>query len=196
MVGYATTARAMASAPRDAAHPGVEDAAYWRYVASLPGPKVAVVQDLDSTPVGSIWGEVNASRHRALGCVGMLTHGAVRDIDEVTRLGFFAYAHCLVVSHAFAHWVDYGLPVVVAGLTIRSGDLLHGDKHGVLLIPPEIPLGDLIRIAREVDRLEREIIGYSLSPLPTVEGVIRVSESVTARWPSWGGASPGLDVMF
>ncbi len=58
--------------------------------------------DLDPEPIVSIWGEVNANRHRALGCVGTLTHGAVRDIDK--------------------HWVDFGRPVVVAGLTISSGD--------------------------------------------------------------------------
>ena len=94
----------------------------------------------------------------------MLTHGALRDTEEVERLGFFAFARRLVVSHAFVHWIEFGAPVEVAGLTIRSGELLHGDRHGVLVIPAEVPVPDLIRVARQVDRLEREVVASVSRP--------------------------------
>jgi len=111
---------------------------YRRYVASLSGPKIVVVQDLDKPrTVGSFWGEVNANTHRALGCVGTITDGAIRDVDEMTNAGFKALARRLCVGHAHSHPVDWGVEVEVFGRTIRPGQLIHADKHGFLTIEPE-----------------------------------------------------------
>ena len=53
------------------------------------GPKIVVVQDLDKPKVGgSFWGEVTSNMHRALGCVGTITDGSIRDLDEMTNAGF------------------------------------------------------------------------------------------------------------
>src|SRR5687767_8550119 len=61
---------------------------YWDHIATIPSPRVVVVQDLDEKPLGALWGEVNANIHRALGCIGVLTNGTVRDVDDVQPLGF------------------------------------------------------------------------------------------------------------
>ncbi len=157
MVGYAATARILAGqAP--ARHRAASRTEFWDYVLSIPAPRIVVMQDLDPTPIGSYWGEVQANIHRALGCAGTITNGGVRDVDEMAALGFQCFASCLLASHAYVHIVDFGGPVEVAGLEVRSGDLLHGDQHGVTQIPEEI--ADRIDGAvQAVAERERLIIG-------------------------------------
>ena len=135
-----------------------EGAEYRRYVADQPGPKVVVVQDLDKPAVvGSFWGEVNATTHRALGCVGTITDGAIRDVDEMTAAGFKALARRLCVGHAHVTPVRWGVPVEVFGQTIQPGQLIHADKHGFLAIPPEDE-AELLDAARFMDTLECETV--------------------------------------
>jgi regulator of RNase E activity RraA len=105
----------------------------------LPGPKIVIVKDLDSPGaiVGSVWGEVCANMHKALGCVGTITDGAVRDLDEMTNAGFKAVARRLCVGHAYSTPVEWGIPIEVFGCEIRPGDLVHADKHGFIILPEE-----------------------------------------------------------
>lgn len=115
---------------------------YKRFMASLPGPKVVVVQDLDKpNALGAFWGEVNSSVHNALGCVGTITDGAVRDLDEMKEVGFKAIARCLCVGHAYSFPVRWGCEVEVFGCKVQPGQLIHADKHGFLTIPPEDEAG-------------------------------------------------------
>ena len=96
-----------------------------------------MIQDLDKpATVGSFWGEVNANTHRALGCVGTITDGAIRDLDEMTNAGFKALAKRLCVGHAHVTPIEWGCDVEVFGQTIVPGQLVHADKHGFLAIPP------------------------------------------------------------
>jgi len=129
---------------------------YRRYIANEPGPKIVVVQDLDKPAVyGAFWGEVNSNVHRALGCVGTITDGAIRDLDEMSNAGFKALARRLCVGHAFSHPVRWGCPVEVFGRRIEPGQLIHADKHGFLAVPP----GDeprLLEAARFMDTNECE----------------------------------------
>ena len=138
MVGYAVTLVVEPSNARyKSENPGARSA-YYRYIASLPGPKIIVVQDLDKPRViGSYWGEVTSNTHRALGCVGTITDGAVRDVDEMTNAGFKAIARRLSVGHAHVTPVRWGCEVSAFGITVRPGDLIHADKHGFLVVPRE-----------------------------------------------------------
>jgi len=98
-----------------------------------------VVKDLDVPPAhGSLWGEVHATIFGALGCVGCVTDGSVRDFDEVRGMGFHFFAAGPSVSHAYVRVEAIGETVEIGGLEIAPGDLLHADQHGVLKIPPEI----------------------------------------------------------
>lgn len=137
MVGYAVTA---IIEPSNADHRSHADAwsTYRQYVASQPGPKIVVVQDRDKPRViGSFWGEVNSNVHRALGCVGTITDGAIRDLDEMTNAGFKAIARRLCVGHAHVIPVQWNCPVEVFGQTVQPGQLIHADKHGFLAIAAE-----------------------------------------------------------
>jgi 4-hydroxy-4-methyl-2-oxoglutarate aldolase len=111
---------------------------YRRYVANISGPKIVVVQDLDKPQViGSFWGEVNSNIHRSLGCIGTITDGAIRDLDEMNNAGFKAIARRLCVGHAYVTPVQWGCDVDVFGCKIVPKQLIHADKHGFLAIPPE-----------------------------------------------------------
>ena len=138
MVGYAVTVRVE---PGNREHPRANPGAwgeYRRYVAAAPGPGIVVVQDLDKPATyGSFWGEVNSGIHRALGCVGTITDGAVRDVDEMTAAGFKAIARRLCVGHAHSHPVQWDCEVEVFGRKVVPGQLIHADKHGFLAIPKE-----------------------------------------------------------
>jgi regulator of RNase E activity RraA len=151
---------------------------HWRNVAAQPQPRVAVVQDLDEPPAfGSLWGEVNANVHRALGCVGVVTNGGVRDLEEVHALGFHFFAADVVPSHAWVHIVDAGGEVRVGGLAVRDGDLLHADRHGVVSVPQAIAR-EVPRACAEVEARERRIIDFCRSPEFTLDGLAaRLMES-------------------
>ena len=154
MVGYAVT---IVIEPSNKAHREANADAwneYRRYVAGIPGPGIVCVQDLDKPRViGSIWGEVNSNTHRALGCVGTITDGAIRDLDEMNNAGFKALARRLCVGHAFAHPVRWNCPVEVFGRAVLPGDLIHADKHGFLVVAPEEQPG-LLEAARFMDANE------------------------------------------
>lgn len=170
MVGYAATARIMANQPAGET-PTVSVEEYWASVLSVPEPRVVVIQDLDQPPaVGSLWGEVNANIHKALGCVGTVTNGGVRDLDEVAALGFQCFASAAIVSHAYVHLVDCGKPVEVGGLVVHPGDLIHADRHGVLLVPSAIA-DRVAEASAELDAAERDLIRYCQSAAFTVEGL-------------------------
>lgn len=138
MVGYAVTLVVQPANPEHRAANPTAWSEYRRYVAEQPGPKIVVVHDLDSPRiVGSFWGEVNANVHRALGCVGTIVDGAIRDLDEMGNAGFKALARQLCVSHAYSCPVRWGEEVQVFGCLVKPGQLIHADKHGFMAVPPE-----------------------------------------------------------
>jgi regulator of RNase E activity RraA len=111
---------------------------YRKYVASVPGPKIVVIQDLDKPACyGSFWGEVSSNIHKDLGCVGTITDGAIRDVDEMNNAGFKAIARRMCVGHAANYPVKWDCEVEVFGRKIKPGQLIHADKHGFLVIPEE-----------------------------------------------------------
>lgn len=138
MVGYAVTVVCEPGNPKHKQDNPNAWSEYRQYIAAQPGPKIVVVQDLDKPNViGSFWGEVNSNIHRALGCVGTITDGAIRDVDEMNNAGFKALAQRLCIGHAHSHPVRWGTPVEVFGRTIEPGQLIHADKHGFMAIPDE-----------------------------------------------------------
>ena len=172
IVGYAVTCTIRASAPPDqdpAANVARGD--WYAHIESVPAPRIVVVKDLDQPPVGSFWGEVNANVHRAFGCAGVVTDGGVRDMEEVRALGFQFLAKEVLVSHAYVHQVEVGVPVTVGGVTVRPGDLLHADLHGCIAIPHDIA-AEVPAAAQLVEDRERVIIDYAQSPEFTREGLL------------------------
>lgn len=181
IVGYAVTSktRAMPLAAGEPDRDAVSD--YFRYVASQPGPKIAVGQDLDDPPgLGAQFGEVTATIHQKLGCVGHITSGCPRDLDEVRALGFGLFGLNPCVSHAYVRLVEFETPVVIGNTTIRSGDLIHADKHGVCVIPPGVA-HRLAEACAEVERREKPLIEYCARDDFDLEEYIALREAAHAQ---------------
>jgi regulator of RNase E activity RraA len=172
MVGYAVT---VVIEPSRSSHKRNRQnwSEYRRYAASVTTPKIVVIQDLDKPDlVGSFWGEVTSNVHRSLGCVGTITDGGIRDLDEMTNAGFKALARRLCVGHAHVIPVRWGCEIEVFGTNIYPGQLIHADKHGFLAIPPEDE-NKLLEAAHFMDQNEinhviraaRETAGKSLEQI-------------------------------
>lgn len=141
MVGYAktTTIRATHANELDPKAARAQRVAYYEYVASDPAPGISVIQDLDGAEVGfgAFWGEVQSAVHKALGLAGVVTDGCIRDIPQWAP-GFQALAGSIAPSHAHVHLDNFGKEVRVAGMLVRSGDLIHADRHGAVVIPEAV----------------------------------------------------------
>lgn len=186
MVGFAATGRIRTMSPPMAHRCYYDRMDWWTYVASLPKPRVLVLQDADPKPgLGAFVGEIHAAIGIALDCVGCVTNGAVRDLPAIKELKFQLFAGSLSVSHSYAHIIDFNEPVEIGGLKIRSGDLLHGDRHGVLTIPMEVAT----RIPAEASKIiaeERELTEFCGSPEFSLDELAkrlrRVPGNCDVRW--------------
>lgn len=140
---------------------------WWRMyeaLARLPAPSVLVVQDVSGAPSRCAYaGEVMATLAKRLGAVGMVTDGGLRDVHEVRALGFHYFARYLVVSHGNFDIVDVGTPITLDSQEVQTGDLLHGDANGIVLVPRAV-LPGLPGAVQEVRTRERATMDYILSP--------------------------------
>jgi len=158
MVGYAATGRIRTAAAPTARYWYYDHLDWWEYLTTIPAPRVIVLEDMDTRPGrGALFGEIHAQIGRALGCIGYVTNGAVRDLPGIERTGFHLFAQGVSVSHAYAHVVDFGQPVEVAGLRVNPGDLLHGDMHGVVSVPNTVA-AQIPKVAAELLAQEGELI--------------------------------------
>ena len=141
IVGYAKTAtiRTTHAHELDGKKQREQRIAYYEYIASAPAPSIVVIQDLDGAEVGfgAFWGEVMSAVHKGLGCLGVVTDGSIRDIDQWAP-GFQVLAGSIGPSHAHVHLTDFGKEVRVAGMLVRSGELVHADRHGAVTIPEAV----------------------------------------------------------
>jgi len=156
IIGYACTARVSAKEPPTSKQSTLW-MSYYEAVQRSPRPSIAVIQDVDPVPSGSFWGEVNVTVHMALGSIGTVTNGGVRDLNEVERMGFAYCASCLLVTHGHIHIEEFDVPVNVGGVEVCPGDLIAADRHGVLLIPNEIA-PRLAEECRKAANAERPVI--------------------------------------
>jgi len=163
IVGYAATARLRSGEPPIGGGTFRDRADFWNSILAIPVPRVLVLEDMDNPPGrGAFIGDVHAAILQALGCVAYLTNGAVRELPGVASIGIQLFAGNVAVSHAYAHIFDLCAVVRVGGMEVRPGDLLHGDRHGVLTVPkeyaPRIP-----EIASRLQRSERTVIDFCRS---------------------------------
>jgi regulator of RNase E activity RraA len=157
MVGYASTAKISGYSPpmEDPAVIRTRRMAYYRMMAEAPQPSVAVIEDVDFPEcVGAYWGEVNTTIHKGFGMSGALTNGVMRDLGDLAK-GFPVVAGSIGPSHGFVHVLEIGTPVTVFGLTVAPGDLVHADRHGAVVVPPDVipMLSAAIRKMQETEAL-------------------------------------------
>ncbi|MCB1834401.1 MAG: RraA family protein [Geminicoccaceae bacterium] len=177
IVGYARTAtmRAVQESVVKGAEAKAHRLAYYEYVASQPGPTIAVIQDLDPEPgVGAMWGEVNTAVHRGLGVLGCVTNGSIRDLDAVDPR-FQLIAGLVGPSHAKVHVEAFNVPVNIHGMPVVHGDLIHADRHGAVTIPldraGELPAAIDLCVRKEEPVLKAARSGdFSLAKLRAAMG--------------------------
>jgi 4-hydroxy-4-methyl-2-oxoglutarate aldolase len=169
IVGYAATARIRTAKPPMVGPGYKERIEWWTSVHRSTPPHIVVLEDVDSPPgLGALIGGVGASILRALGAIGVITNGAVRDLPRLREAGFQCLAGSVVPSHAFAHVFEYNVPVRVGGLRIAPGDLLHADRHGVVQIPIEIAR-DIPAVAETLHARNAALVALCRSPRFSVE---------------------------
>jgi 4-hydroxy-4-methyl-2-oxoglutarate aldolase len=171
MVGRAVTARMVARSPGE---DGIAVSHLHRAIATAEGPVVVVLEDRDEPPgAGAFLGEVNGSLLAALGIRGLVTNGRVRDVDELRGLPYAVYARGLCVARSYMRLVDVGTEVTVAGMTVRPGDIVHGDEHGVLHVHDDA-LPAILDKAAAIRAEEQRIVEWSRSAEFTVEGLLQL----------------------
>lgn len=168
IVGLARTGTIRAMRPNKAIGPE-QRVAYYEYVSKGALPKISILQDLDgpNAGYGAAWGEVNSNVHKALGCLGVVTDGCIRDIPDWAD-GFQALAGSIKPSHAHVHVVDYGGQVNVSGMTVGHDDLVHADQHGAVVIPKDVA-GEVVAAAGRIAAKEKVILDICKAPGFTFE---------------------------
>ena len=164
IVGFAVTLRLHGSNPPMEGGVYIERTDWWDDLKTISAPRIVVIEDADHHPgIAAFIGETHAAILQAMGCVGVVTNGAVRDLDPVERLGFQLFSGTVSVSHAYAHVAKADSPVHVGGLEIVPGDLLHGDQHGIVKIPVDLA-GQVVQIAGRLRAREKKILRFCQSP--------------------------------
>ena len=144
---------------------------------SLPGPPVVVFQDLDEPSAAATFGEVMCSTYKAFGASGLITSGTGRDLDQVKAIDFPVFTAGTCCSHGYCHILSVHVPVVVGGIAIYPGDLIHGDCNGVTTIPLEIA-NEIPDACAEFAAAESYVLNYLRSGSPTVKGFAEAREEM------------------
>jgi regulator of RNase E activity RraA len=152
MIGYAVTAKIVGTIPPTAEQKDMLFALF-EDVYNMQAPVVVVMEDVDERPIGSFWGEVQATTFKALGAVGTITHGGVRDLNEVGPLGFSFYSTDVMVARAESHLIERGGAVQICGMMVSPHDLVFADCHGAITIP-EKAAAELADACRRVSKAE------------------------------------------
>ena len=175
MVGFARTTlyRTMEPGSLDADEVRAEDLAWFDYVATGPEPRIVLVQDADTphAATNAIFGEVMSFMHSALGCIGLITNGAVRDVAGMAE-GFQVLCGGIAPNRAGFHRADFGGEVNVAGLYARTDTLIHADVNGAVAVPPAL-VPQILEAAAKTVTKEQAIIDFCRGPGVTVESFKR-----------------------
>ena len=164
IVGYAATARLRSGDRPMSGHSYHDRTEWWNSILEVPEPRIVVLQDIDDPAgVGAFLGDTHAAMLQALGCIGYVTNGGVREIPAIRQMHFQVFAGNISVSHAYARIIDSGCPVQVGGMQVVPGDLLHGDRHGLVNVPkkiaPEIP-----HVVAKLMERDRRLVALCRSP--------------------------------
>lgn len=159
IVGYATTATFRSALPQESGdgYSNIVEQVR-RFESELPRPRVVVFQDVDESPCGATFGEVMCTIYQRYGCVGLITSGGARDLDQVEGKGFACFASSVIPSHAYCRILDVHVPVTVGGCLVRPGDIIHADRNGATTIPADLVPEIALACEKFVDA-EREILG-------------------------------------
>lgn len=140
MVGYARTAKIAALSPSGEPPEVIRERRmdYYRHMSEGRRPAVVVVEDTDYPDcIGAYWGEINTTVHKGFGLSGALTNGVMRDLGDLPE-DFPVVAGSVGPSHGFVYVREIGTKVTIFGMPVEDGDLIHADRHGALVVPPDV----------------------------------------------------------
>ena len=164
LVGYAAACKIRSAHPPIVGSRYVERTDWWKHITSVPSPRVVVMQDTDQEPgTGAFLGVVHVNILKALGCVGAVTNGAARELHGIEQSRFQVFAGRLAISRAYVHIVEFGGLVEVGGLKIQPGDLIHGDRHGIINVPLDLA-AQLPVVAAKIAEQKQQVIELSRKP--------------------------------
>ena len=159
IVGYAVTAQIAAIDPPTEAVSVIRERrmSYYKAMSENVKPSIAVVEDLDyPNCIGAFWGEVNTTIHKGFGMSGALTNGVMRDLGDMAE-GFPVVAGSIGPSHGFVHVRSVNQPINIFGMNIKSGDLVHADRHGAVVVPTDV-IDDLETSILKMQQTERLVL--------------------------------------
>jgi regulator of RNase E activity RraA len=159
IVGYAVTAQIAAIEPPTEAVSVIRERrmSYYKAMSENVKPSIAVVEDLDyPNCIGAFWGEVNTTIHKGFGMSGALTNGVMRDLGDMAE-GFPVVAGSIGPSHGFVHVRSVNQPINIFGMNIKSGDLVHADRHGAVVVPTDV-IDDLETSILKMQQTERLVL--------------------------------------
>ena len=159
IVGYAVTAQIAAIEPPTEAVSVIRELrmSYYKAMSENVKPSIAVVEDLDyPNCIGAFWGEVNTTIHKGFGMSGALTNGVMRDLGDMAE-GFPVVAGSIGPSHGFVHVRSVNQPINIFGMNIKSGDLVHADRHGAVVVPTDV-IVDLEASILKMQQTERLVL--------------------------------------
>ena len=165
MIGYAVTAKIRALSPPTEPPDAIRARrmAYYKSMADARKPSVCVIEDEDfPNAIGAFWGEVNTTIHKGFGLSGTLTNGVMRDLGDMAA-DYPVVAGSIGPSHGFVHVTALDTPVTVFGLSVHPGDLIHADRHGAVVIPPEV-VDHLDQAIAKMQATEQLVLGPAREP--------------------------------
>ncbi|MGH2368533.1 MAG: RraA family protein, partial [Chloroflexota bacterium] len=119
------------------------------------------------------------------GVAGFLTNGCIRDIEGVRAVPLACWAAGVSPMHGAIRWLDVNTPVVIDGMTVRPGDVVHADANGALVIPPAVA-DQVYEQAAAVREKERRLFATLRAEGMTLD---RYLASIGRD----GGAAPGTE---
>lgn len=180
VAGYAVTSEWTTMDPEA---PDLDFLDYYEWIESRPGPKVAVMKDVD--PRGGLrtasFGSMQARTIRRLGVIGVLSSVGIQKPHLVREAGMPVWSTGVAPAHGPYHLVRYAAPVVVGSVTWSPGDLVFADVTGAIRIPAGI--------AREVLQKAQ---ADAAAPGTSYYDVVDAPDFTVARLRAWIAQHPSI----
>ena len=122
------------------------------------------------SPNFALWGGLMSTRAIKLGAAGAVLHGWSRDTNEILNLNFptFSYGGFAQDQGPRGKVIDYRVPIEIEGVRVNSGDVIYGDRDGVLVVPKDA-VNDAFKGAIEKARGEQLVKQALESGMSTVD---------------------------
>ena len=184
LVGTARTLRLMPGREDLFARQGGGHNAQKRLFDSVGEGEVVVIGARGDAGAGT-FGDILALRAHARGAAGIVTDGAVRDHDAVAAVGIPVYsagAHPAVLGRRHVPW-EHDVAIACGGTTVEPGDVVVGDRDGVIVIPP-----GLVEEVVDATLAQEEEDGWIAEQVAAghpVDGLFPMNAEWRARFDAW-----------